>query len=281
MSDVLSLGFSPCPNDTFIFYALVHRKTDTDGVQFAEPCLADVEQLNEWALAGHLDVSKMSFHAFGHVQDEYCILAAGSALGRGCGPLLIARKETQAADLHKMRIAIPGKLTTAALLLQLFLPDCRQLVAMRFDKIIDAVADGTVDAGVIIHESRFTYHEKGLACLQDLGKWWESSSGMPIPLGCIAARKTLGKEKILAVDRAIRASIDYAFQHPEECLPYIRSQSQEMDEQVVRSHIGLYVNDFTKDLGLEGCAAIEKFLEMGRLTGALPQSKSERRGCRP
>jgi 1,4-dihydroxy-6-naphthoate synthase len=277
MSSALSLGFSPCPNDTFIFYALVHGKADAGEIQFAEPCLADVEQLNQWALVGHLDVSKMSFHAFGHVEDEYCILAAGSALGRGCGPLLIARSDIQVADFHKMRIAIPGKLTTAALLLQLFLPDCRQPVAMRFDKIIDAVADGTVDGGVIIHESRFTYQEKGLVCLQDLGKWWENSSGLPLPLGCIAARKSLGREKILAVDRAIRTSIDYAFQNPDECLPYIRSQSQEMDAQVVRSHIGLYVNDFTRDLGAEGHAAIEKFLEMGRKNGSLPQSSRNKR----
>jgi 1,4-dihydroxy-6-naphthoate synthase len=278
MNTALSLGYSPCPNDTFIFYALSHGKTSACGLNFSEPLLADVEQLNQWALAGRLDVTKMSFHAYGHVQDQYCVLAAGSALGRGCGPLLVARSETVITRLSKKRIAIPGKLTTAALLLQLFLPDCCELVPMRFDIIIDAVAGGEVDGGVIIHESRFTYQDKGLVCLQDLGSWWESSFGLPLPLGCIAARRSLGKEKIMAIDRAIRASVDYAFLHPEQCLPYIRSHSQEMDPEVVRSHIGLYVNDFSRDLGGEGFAAIETFLEMGRKAGAVPTSCRDIRG---
>lgn len=273
MSTALSLGYSPCPNDTFIFYALAHGKIATGGLHFSEPLLADVEQLNQWALTGRLDVTKMSFHAFGHVQDRYCVLAAGSALGRGCGPLLISRSEIEVARLSKKRIAIPGKLTTAALLLQLFLPECSELVSMRFDKIIDAVAGGEVDGGVIIHESRFTYHDKGLVCIQDLGSWWESSFGLPLPLGCIAARRSLGKEKIMAIGRAIRASVDYAFSHPEQCLSYIRRHSQEIDLEVVRSHIGLYVNDFSRDLGNEGFAAIETFLEMGRKAGALPTSR--------
>ena len=272
MNTKLSLGFSPCPNDTFIFYALVHGKVTESGVHFSDPFLEDVEQLNQWALAGHLDVTKMSFHAFGHVQDQYCILAAGSALGRGCGPLLIARSQIEMGSLKNRRIAIPGKLTTAALLLQLFLPDCCELVVMRFDKIIDAVVSGEVDGGVIIHESRFTYQDKGLVCLQDLGQWWEKSFALPIPLGCIAARRSLGKEKIQAIDRAIRASVDYAFLHPAQCLPYIERHSQEMAREVIRNHIDLYVNDFSRDLGSQGFAAIETFLQMGRKTGALPPS---------
>ncbi|MBU1566879.1 MAG: 1,4-dihydroxy-6-naphthoate synthase, partial [Proteobacteria bacterium] len=206
------------------------------------------------------------------------VLAAGSALGRGCGPLLIARSAIETNELSSKRIAIPGKLTTAALLLQLFLPDCSELVAMRFDKIIDAVASGEVDGGVIIHESRFTYQDRGLVCLQDLGSWWENSFGLPLPLGCIAARRSLGKEKIMAIDQAIRASVDYAFLHPEQSLPYIRSLSQEMDIEVVRSHIGLYVNDFSRDLGVEGFSAIETFLHMGRKAGALPASCRDIRG---
>jgi 1,4-dihydroxy-6-naphthoate synthase len=278
MSKALSLGYSPCPNDTFIFYAMVHGRSDTGGIHFSEPLLEDVEQLNQWALAGRLDVTKMSFHAYGHVQDQYCVLAAGSALGRGCGPILIARSAIEPASLCKKRIAIPGKLTTAALLLRLFQPECRELVVMRFDKIIDAVVDGYVDAGVIIHESRFTFQEKGLVCLQDLGNWWEKSFALPIPLGCIAARRSLGEERIQAIDRAIRASVEYAFLHPEQCLPYIRSQSQEMELGVIRSHIGLYVNDFSRDLGVEGFAAIETFLETGRKVGVLPQSRWDIRG---
>jgi 1,4-dihydroxy-6-naphthoate synthase len=273
MNTTFSLGYSPCPNDTFIFYALVHGKTSTGGLSFSQPLLEDVEQLNQWALTGRLDVTKMSFHAFGHVQDHYCVLAAGSALGRGCGPLLIARSKTETTtSLKNKRIAIPGTLTTAALLLRLLLPDCKELVTMRFDKIIDAVVSGEVDGGIIIHESRFTYQDKGLVCLQDLGSWWESSFGLPLPLGCIAARRSLGKEKIMAIDQAIRASVDYAFSHPEQCLPYIRSLSQEMAPEVIRSHIGLYVNNFSRDLGVDGFLAIETFLEMGRKVGALPAS---------
>ncbi|MFH0784829.1 MAG: 1,4-dihydroxy-6-naphthoate synthase [Pseudomonadota bacterium] len=277
MNTALSLGYSPCPNDTFIFYALVHGKISTSGIYFTEPLLEDVEQLNQWALAERLDVTKMSFYAYGHVQDQYCILSAGSALGRGCGPLLIARSPIEIASLGKKRIAIPGKFTTAAMLLQLFLPDSCQLVVMRFDTIIDAVAGGEVDGGVIIHESRFTYQEKGLVCLQDLGSWWENSYGLPLPLGCIAARRSLGKERIMAIDLAVRASVDHAFLHPEQSLPYIQSLSQEMEPEVVRSHIALYVNDFSRDLGSEGFMAIETFLETGRKAGVLPQS---RRGVR-
>ncbi len=272
MRSSLSIGFSPCPNDTFIFYALVHGKSAREGLLFTEPRLDDVEQLNQWALTGLLDVTKMSFHAFGHVQNQYCLLRAGSALGRGCGPLLIAGAPVAKDRLAQKRIAIPGKLTTAALLLRLFLPDCTNLVEMRFDKIIAAVAHGEVDAGVIIHESRFTYQDQALVCLQDLGEWWEHTHALPLPLGCIAARRSLGKEKILAIDRAIKASVEYGFLHPEECLPYIRRYSQEMEPAVVQSHIGLYVNEFSRDLGTEGLVAINRFLQLGRKIGALPNS---------
>jgi 1,4-dihydroxy-6-naphthoate synthase len=278
MSENLSLGFSPCPNDTFIFYGLVHGKidpvdpADSPGVIFAEPVLEDVEQLNLWALDRKLDVTKLSFHALGHVLDEYCLLSAGSALGRGCGPLLVAGSEIPVEKLQEMTIAIPGKLTTAAMLLKMFLPDCHRLVNMRFDRIMAAIRAGDVDAGVIIHESRFTYRAQGLFCLQDLGLWWEQSTGLPIPLGCIAARRSLGSEKIQAIDRAIKASLEYSFAHPEKCLPYIRSHSQELEPEVVRSHIQLYVNEFSRDLGGEGKAAVKAFLERGRRAGVLPEN---------
>jgi len=231
-----------------------------------------------WALAKKLDVTKLSFHALGHVLDEYCLLSAGSALGRGCGPLLVSGSMLpieKTTNMTNMTIAIPGKLTTAALLLQMFLPGGNQLVEMRFDQIMGAIHDGRVDAGVIIHESRFTYHEQGLFCLQDLGQWWEQTTGLPIPLGCIAARRSLGKERIGAIDRAIRASVEYSFAHPDECLPYIRSKSQELEPEVVRSHIQLYVNDFSRDLGKDGIAAINAFMERGRRAGALPESSLE------
>lgn len=276
MNENLSLGFSPCPNDTFIFYGLVHGLIAPPAeVTFAEPVLEDVEKLNLWAIAKKLDVTKLSFHALGHVLDEYCLLSAGSALGRGCGPLLVAASAIPPEQLRKMTIAIPGKLTTAAMLLQMFLPDCQRLVEMRFDRIIGAINDGQVDAGVIIHESRFTYAEQGLFCLQDLGRWWEQSTGLPIPLGCIAARRSLGRDRIAAIDRAIKASVLYGFAHPDGCLPYIRSKSQELEADIVRSHIQLYVNEFSRDLGEEGIAAIKVFMERGRQAGVLPESRVE------
>lgn len=268
----VTIGYSPCPNDTFIFYALTHNKIDLPGVELAQPLLEDVETLNGWALEQRLDVTKLSFHALGHVLDEYCLLSSGSALGRGCGPLLVARSPLDLSRPARYRIAIPGRLTTAALLFRLFLPGCLELVEMRFDTIMAAVQRGEVDAGVIIHEGRFTYPQMGLVCLQDLGHWWEQTTGYPIPLGCIAARRSLGPERIGAIDRAIRASIDWAFAHPEQCLPYIREHAQELEERVVQDHIGLYVNDFSRELGVEGMAAIGAFLERGRSAGILPHS---------
>ncbi|MCK9173961.1 MAG: 1,4-dihydroxy-6-naphthoate synthase [Desulforhopalus sp.] len=272
----LSLGFSPCPNDTFIFHALVHGLVDCP-VVLAEPQLADVELLNQQALAGKLDITKLSFNAFGHVMEEYCVLSAGAALGRGCGPLLITSGGHSGgiAALAGKKIAIPGRYTTAALLLQMFLSDdaagC-ELVELRFDQIMDAVKRGEVAAGVIIHESRFTYARQGFVCLQDLGEWWERLTGAAIPLGCIAAKRTLGGETIAALERAIAASVRYAFAHPGESLPWIRQYSQELAPEVVQSHIDLYVNSWSADLGTEGMAAIETFLERGRAVGALPPS---------
>lgn len=268
----LTLGYSPCPNDTFIFYALTHGRIELPGMELAPPLLKDVETLNGWALEHRLDVTKLSFHALGHVLDEYCVLSSGSALGRGCGPLLVAREPLELIAPERLRVAIPGKLTTAALLFRLFLPGVIEVVEMRFDTIMKAVQQGEVDAGVIIHESRFTYQQMGLVCLQDLGQWWEATSGHPIPLGCIAARRSLGRERISAMDRAIRASIDWAFASPEQCLPYIKAHAQELEGQVVQDHIGLYVNDFSRDLGADGMAAIEAFLQRGREVGSLPFS---------
>ncbi|MBU0663554.1 MAG: 1,4-dihydroxy-6-naphthoate synthase [Proteobacteria bacterium] len=268
----VTIGYSPCPNDTFIFYALTHGKIDLPGVELADPVLEDVETLNGWALEHRLDVTKLSFHALGHVLDEYCVLSSGSALGRGCGPLLVARRPLDLSSPVRYKIAIPGRLTTAALLFRLFLPGCPELVEMRFDTIMNAVQQGEVDAGVIIHESRFTYQQMGLVCLQDLGQWWEQTTGYPIPLGCIAARRSLGRKRIAAIDQAIRASIDWASAHPEQCLPYIREHAQELEDRVVQDHIGLYVNNFSRELGVEGMAAIDAFLERGRSAGILPHS---------
>jgi len=272
MTTALSLGYSPCPNDTYIFYAFTHNKLGLPEVEVASPLLEDVETLNLWAMEKRLDITKLSFHALGHVLDEYCVLSAGSALGRSCGPLLLAKPGFNPDDLEHATIAIPGKLTTANLLFRMYAPNAANLLEFRFDTIMDAVVNGDVDAGVIIHESRFTYADKGLVCVRDLGQWWEETSGHPIPLGCIAARRSLGEERIQRIDQAIHDSIVWADEHAGECFPYIQQYAQEMDKEVMQNHIGLYVNDYSKDLGKEGLAAIESFLRLGREAGILPGS---------
>jgi 1,4-dihydroxy-6-naphthoate synthase len=263
----LSLGFSPCPNDTYIFHGLVHGKVPLARVAFAEPLLADVETLNDLALHGGLEVTKLSFHALGHVLDRYSLLHAGAALGRGCGPLLITGSGNKGAAIADWKIAIPGTYTTAALLLRLYQPACRHLVVMRFDQIMEAIASGAVDGGVIIHESRFTYQQLGLCCVQDLGEWWEETTGLPIPLGCIAAQRTLAPALREEVDAAIAASIRWADAHPADGWDYIQGHAQEMDPEVIRSHIGLYVNHYSWDLGEEGLHAVRELLRRGAAAG--------------
>lgn len=265
---LLTLGYSPCPNDTYIFNALVNGMVELSGARLAQPQLEDVETLNEWAMAAKLDITKVSFHAYGHLRRNYRLLPSGAALGRGCGPLLITGPHPKPADPAKWRIAIPGRYTTAALLLQLYRPGS-EVVIMRFDRIMDALEAGTVDAGVIIHESRFTYQERGLSCLQDLGAWWEEETGLPIPLGCIVLRKEL-EHLHQNVAAAIRNSILWADAHPEEGLPYIRSHAQEIEPEVMQSHIRLYVNDFSKDIGQEGQAAIDELMRRGEAAGLFP-----------
>lgn len=248
----------------------MHGQIGAGSPNFEEAVLADVETLNEWALAGRLDVTKLSFHSLGYVLDQYVLLTAGSALGRGCGPLLVARENFSPAALPRLTIAIPGRYTTAALLLQMYSPVALTIKVMRFDEIMPAIVAGEVDAGVIIHESRFTFQEHGLLLLQDLGAWWEQETGFPIPLGGIAAKRSLGKEKIQAIDRCIRASVSFAFARPEAGMPYIRQHAQELDDKVIKDHIGLYVNPFSLDLGEEGVAAVREFLERGRRLGIFP-----------
>ncbi len=260
---MLSIGFSPCPNDTFIFYALVHGLIPLHHIAFAEPVLADVEQLNHWAMQGRLDVTKLSFHALGHVLDDYVMLTAGAALGRGCGPLLVSADASFRAD-EKSRIAIPGSYTTAALLLRLFAPEVIRTVVMCFDEIMEAVRNGTVDAGVIIHEGRFTYQNRGLYCLQDLGLWWEEETGFPIPLGCIAVRASLAEPVQREINRAVRQSLQWIRRHPGRGQEYISEHARELDDQVLASHIDLYVNDFSEQLGDEGIGAVQELLRRGR-----------------
>ena len=266
----LSLGYSPCPNDTFIFHALVHGKLPLRQIRFAPPVLEDVETLNRWAMTARLDVSKLSFHALGHVLDRYVMLRSGAALGRGCGPLLVTTAERLGQEPAGWTIAIPGEFTTAALLLKLYAPGRVRTVVMRFDEIMEAVRGGLVDAGLVIHESRFTYRDLGLHCVRDLGEWWEETTGLPIPLGCIAARRSLDPDVVTEIDRSIRASILAARSAPDESLPYIRRHARELDRAVIESHIGLYVNDFSVDMGEEGIAAVRDLLRRGREAGIFP-----------
>ncbi len=273
MTQTLTIGYSPCPNDTFIFYALIHGKVKIPGISFREQ-LEDVETLNRMALEGKLDFTKISYHALGHLRNQYALLRSGSALGRGCGPLIVARPGTNVADLSTARIAIPGTLTTAYLLLRLFNPALTNIAVMTFDRIMDAVSKGDVTAGLIIHESRFTYPLYGLVKLQDLGEWWENYSGLPIPLGGILGKRSLGRDILLSVESGIRESLHYANGHPDEVLNYCRLHSQEMDVQVMKNHIDLYVNDFSLDLGPAGLTAVRRLFAEAESHGIFPHSET-------
>lgn len=265
----LSLAYSTCPNDTFIFEALANGRIDTGGLRF-DMAMADVEQLNQAAATGKYDITKLSVAAFAHVSKTYGMLGVGAALGRGCGPLLVARQGATLESLSGKKIAVPGMWTTACLLLALFMEHRPQADAMTFDNIMPAVQSGEYAAGVIIHEGRFTYHNYGLTCLADLGQWWESVSGLPIPLGCIAIRRALGPDTARQATSAIRASLIHARNHPDAAMPYIRSHARELDVEVIRQHIAVYVNDFSLDLGSEGIAAINGLLDLARQKGVVP-----------
>jgi 1,4-dihydroxy-6-naphthoate synthase len=271
MTQVLTIGYSPCPNDTFIFYALVHGKVRVPGVEFRER-LEDVETLNRLALEGGLDLTKISYHALGHLRESYALLRSGGALGRGCGPLIVARPGVSLAELKKGVIAVPGRLTTAYLLLRLFDPSVTNIAVIAFDRIMDAVSAGDVTAGLIIHESRFTYPRYRLEKLLDLGEWWEKHSGLPIPLGGILGKRSLGSETLLKVETGIRESLHYANSHAAEVLDYCRQHSQEMEDQVMQSHIDLYVNDFSLDLGEDGLRAVRRLLAEAEESGVFPRS---------
>jgi 1,4-dihydroxy-6-naphthoate synthase len=268
----LTLGYSPCPNDTFIFYALVHGKVDTARIVFKE-ILEDVETLNQMAQQAKLDITKVSFHAFGLLRDTYCLLRSGGALGKGCGPLVVAREECSMQDLRGKTIAIPGELTTAFLLLQVFDPELKQKIRiMPFHLIIDAVKNREADAGLIIHESRFTYQQEGLKQIMDLGAWWEQETGLPLPLGCIIARRDLGKELVQKTDAFIRKSLEYAFSNRKETEAYIKRHAQELDKHVIDQHISLYVNDYSLDIKDDGLHAVEELFSRATEQGIIPKS---------
>jgi 1,4-dihydroxy-6-naphthoate synthase len=266
----LSMGYSPCPNDTFIFYALAHKKVRSS-LEFSET-LRDVETLNRMARRSELDITKVSFNAFGHLRKDYCLLHSGSALGRGCGPLIVANKKINDHELADKTIAIPGKMTTAYLLLQLFNPGIKNVVEIPFDRIMNAVSLGTVDAGLIIHEGRFTYPGYGLVQIIDLGEWWERETGHPIPLGGIVAKRSLGAEVINEVDRLLRKSVEYAFANRSMTRGYVREHAQELDDEVIYQHIGLYVNDYTIDIR-DGVAAVEELIKRAEELHLVPLSE--------
>ena len=270
----LSLGFSPCPNDTFIFDALVNGKIDTRGIEF-DVVLEDVETLNKWAIEGKLDITKLSYNTFLHTVDKYALLHSGSALGKGVGPLLIAKQAIGLDNIDSLNIAIPGVNTTANLLLSLAYPNATNKTAYTFNEIEEAVLNEEVGAGLIIHENRFTYQAKGLHKLIDLGDWWEQYSGAAIPLGGIVANRDLDSDTIAIVDELIKESVAYSWEQYPKLSPYITNHAQEMVEDVMRQHIELYVNDYTTDLGAEGTQAIKTLFAKAKeanLIKDLPQN---------
>ncbi|MCL6523322.1 MAG: 1,4-dihydroxy-6-naphthoate synthase [Thermoflavifilum sp.] len=270
----LSLGFSPCPNDTFIFDALVNQKIDTEGLSF-DVHLEDIETLNQWAQGGKLDITKLSSLAYLQVADQYQILDAGSAMGKGCGPLLIARRAWPLSAIPSLRIAIPGERTTANMLLHVAFPEVQQIVPMLFSQIEDAVLSGEVDAGVIIHENRFTYQQKGLIKIMDLGEFWETHTGAPIPLAYIAMKRNYPIQLMMQVSQLIRVSVEYAFAHYPQISSFVRTHAQAMDEQVMRQHIDLYVNDFSLSLREEGKRALEVFQKEALRLGLATQASTQ------
>ncbi|HND87323.1 MAG TPA: 1,4-dihydroxy-6-naphthoate synthase [Saprospiraceae bacterium] len=264
----LTLGFSPCPNDTFIFDALLQGKIDTEGLRFS-PVIEDVEALNRRAFEGDIHLTKLSYHAFAQLTHRYALLHAGSALGRGCGPLLIARQPMAVEQICASRIAIPGRMTTANFLLSLAYPSAHDRVEMLFSDIEDAVLEGQVGAGLIIHENRFTYAQRGLVQLLDLGQHWEQTTGLPIPLGGIVVRRDLPEALQARVNRVLRRSVEYAFAHPESVMPFVRQHAQAMQDEVMRAHIDLYVTHYTVDLGEEGRQAVQAMFRLAEEKGVV------------
>ena len=294
----LSLGFSPCPNDTFIFDAMIHQKIDTEGLSF-EVVFDDVETLNQKAFKTELDITKLSYHAYAYLTEKYVLLHAGSALGFGVGPLLICNNEDYisadalqnlqphtspdsyrvliphpiAIGSSNLRIGIPGKYTTANFLLSLAFPEAKNKIEMKFFEIESALLNDQIDMGVIIHENRFTYQEKGLKKIIDLGEFWEDLTQGPIPLGGIMIKRDLPEEIKQKVNRIIRRSVQYAFDHPESGMDFIYSLSQEMSKEVINKHIELYVNKFSIDLGETGRKAVHTFFEEAHKVGIIPETK--------
>jgi 1,4-dihydroxy-6-naphthoate synthase len=260
----LTFGFTPCPNDAFAFHALVHGLVPAPFE--VEPILLDIEELNRQAAGGELQLTKLSFGAAAAAGEGYRLLRSGAALGRGVGPLVVACAAGPLDAAAAGRIAVPGHETTAFLLLRLAAPELGEVVELRYDRILDAIVAGEVDAGLIIHESRFTYADHGLVSVADLGEWWQDETGLPVPLAGIFARGDLESNVVDGAEAAIRASVQYAFDHPEASRDYVRSLSKEMSDEVCAAHIALYVNEHSVDIGDQGLAAVDRLL--GRATAA-------------
>ncbi|RRN77816.1 1,4-dihydroxy-6-naphthoate synthase [Pseudoxanthomonas sp. SGD-10] len=273
----LTLGFSPCPNDTFIFDALIHKKIDTGDLEF-DVIFDDVETLNNKAFNNTLDITKLSYHAFAYAASDYELLDAGSALGFGVGPLLIANKNFDVSKLktspQSLKVGIPGKYTTANFLLGIAYPELQNKQEMLFSDIEQSLLEGNIDLGLIIHENRFTYQAKGLIKITDLGDYWEKETGCAIPLGGIVIKRTLPKDIKQQVNRLIAESVAYAFENPQSGVEFIKQYAQEMSEEVMFKHIKLYVNDYSKDLGIEGKMAIRKMFDIAQQRGIIPVVKN-------
>lgn len=268
MLPTLSLGYSPCPNDTYIFHALSEGLLEEKPAHFTTE-LHDVETLNQMAFETKLDVTKLSFFAYLKCKNDYQLLNSGAALGYGCGPVVVAKGKLTAADIASARIVLPGEWTTAHLLFRLWAPEADERRFLPYDQILGALDSGAADAGVIIHESRFTFEDAGFKAVADLGAWWEAETGLPIPLGCIAARRGLPDDLIPAVDAAIGRSLDFARTHPQAVMPRVRRYAQEMENTVLQAHIDTFVNDFSRELAPEGHRAIERLEAMARERGVL------------
>jgi len=270
----LSLGFSPCPNDTFIFDALIHKKIDTEGLDF-EVFFDDVETLNQKVFRNEPDISKLSFHAFAYATKNYALLDSGSALGYGVGPLLISSSDRFTADRVRedsknLTVGIPGKYTTANFLLSLAFPDLLNKREMLFSDIESSLLAGSIDLGLIIHENRFTYEQKGLVKIIDLGDFWEKETGEPIPLGGIVINRRIDPGVQATVNRLIRKSIEFAFENPSSAIAFIKEHAQAMEEEVMYKHIQLYVNDFSLSLAGKGKSAVETLFNKARESGVIP-----------
>ncbi|MFQ3573817.1 MAG: 1,4-dihydroxy-6-naphthoate synthase [Thermodesulfovibrionales bacterium] len=262
---MLTFGFSPCPNDTYIFYALSNGLLDTGGLDF-QFIIEDVETLNNLALQRRLDISKVSCHAFYYLRDDFVFLNCGGAFGRGCGPLVIKKGQDQIDFKDELTVAVPGRLTTAYLLFKIFSRhnnlSIKDVLFMPFNEIMPSVKKGISDIGVIIHEGRFTYKEYGLIEIADLGKWWEDITSLPIPLGGIAAKRSIGEDKIKKIEQLIIQSIDYSDKNIDNVMPYIKGYAQELADSVIKDHIGLYVNEYTRMLSDECDLALKELIKM-------------------